>query len=210
MKNNPWINWTTGEVQMIGTPTPFHNNPEIVELQYLLQYIGAIERDESEYATWIYAQQRNQATFQQVMGENHLDVWKLTLSTTLAQAAKKVEQKLPPQYAKYTRVFDKPKDRKLPPWWSFDHAIDLKETFIPKVAKTYPMNPKEMGTCKEFIDEHLKSGKLQKLQSPQASPFFFIQRKMEDFALAKTINISMNTPSGMLTPFPLSPPSSTN
>ena len=39
------------------------------------------------------------------------------------------------------------------------------------------MNPKEMEACKEFINEHLKSGKIRKLQSPQASLFFFIQKK---------------------------------
>ena len=39
------------------------------------------------------------------------------------------------------------------------------------------MNPKEMNACKEFIDEHLKSGKTHKSQSPQASPCFFVQKK---------------------------------
>ena len=33
-----------------------------------------------------------------------------------------------------------------------------------------------MTACKEFIDEHLKSGKIHKSQSPQASPFF-VQKK---------------------------------
>ena len=99
------------------------------------------------------------------------------MSTTLAQAAEKVEQKLPLQYSKYAKAFDKPKDGKLPPQQPFDHTIDLKETFMPKVAKSYPMNPKEMEACKEFIDEHLKSSKIQKSQSLQASPFFFVQKK---------------------------------
>ena len=39
------------------------------------------------------------------------------------------------------------------------------------------MNPKEMEVCKEFIDEYLKSGKIHKSQSPQASLFFFVQKK---------------------------------
>ena len=39
------------------------------------------------------------------------------------------------------------------------------------------MNPKEMDACKEFINENLKAGKIRKLQSSQASPFFFIQKK---------------------------------
>ena len=157
----------------------YHNNdkPEMIEQQYLSWYLGAVEWDESEYAAWIYAQQRNAATLRRVLGENHPHIRKLTLSTALAQAVEKVEQKLPPQYSKYTKVFGEPKDRKLPPWQPFDHAIDLKETFVLKVAKTHPMNPKEMEACKEFIDEHLKSSKIWKSQLPQASPFFFIQRK---------------------------------
>ena len=104
---------------------------------------------------------------------------KLTLSTTLAQAAEKVKQKFPPQYAKYAKVFDEPKDGKLPPWWSFDHTINFKDSFVPQVARTYPMNPKEMDAYREFIDEHLKSGKSHKSQLPQASSFFFVQKKDE-------------------------------
>ena len=39
------------------------------------------------------------------------------------------------------------------------------------------MNLKERKVCKAFIDEHLKSGKIRKSQSPQASPFIFVQKK---------------------------------
>ena len=159
------------------TTVPHHDDPQIVEQCYLLQYLGAVERDESEYITWIYAQQRNVATLWRVLGEVHLHIQKLTLSTTLAQAEEKVEQKLPLQYSKYVKVFSEPKDGKLPPQRPFNHTIDLKEIFVPKVAKSYLMNPKEMEACKEFINEHLKSGKIRKSQSPQASPFFFIQTK---------------------------------
>ena len=149
----------------------------MIEQQYLPCYLGAIERDKSKYTAQIYAQQKNAATLRRVLGESHPCIQKLILSTALVQAAGKVEQKLPPQYAKYTKVFDEPKDGKLPPQWPFDHAINLKETFILKVAKTYPMNPKEMEACKEFIGEHLKSSKIRKSQSPQASPFFFVQKR---------------------------------
>ena len=112
-----------------------------------------------------------------MLGKDHPRTRRLTLSTALAQAAKRVEQKLPPQYAKYAKVFDEPKGGGLPPRRPFDHGIELKETFIPKVAKSYPMNPKEMEACKMFIDEHLKSSKIRKSRSPQASPFFFVQKK---------------------------------
>ena len=125
-----------------------------------------MEKDNSELAAWIYAQQRNAAMLYKVLGQDHPHIPKLTMLTVLAQAAEKVEQKLPPQYAKYAKVFDEPKDRKLPPWWPFDHAINLKGTFVPKVAKVYPMNPKEMAACKELINENLGSGKIHNSQSP--------------------------------------------
>ena len=112
-----------------------------------------------------------------MLGRDHPHIRKLTLSTTLAQAAGKIEQKLPPQYAKYAKVFDEPKEGELPPRQPFDHGIELKDTFVPKVAKSYPMNPKELEACEMFINEHLKSGKIRKSRSPQASPFFFVQKK---------------------------------
>ena len=74
-------------------------------------------------------------------------------------------------------MFNEPKAGKLPPQQAFDHAIDLKDTFICKVSKASPLNSKEMNTCKEFIDEHLRSGKIHKSQSPQASPFLVVQKK---------------------------------
>ena len=112
-----------------------------------------------------------------MLRKDHLHIRKLTLSTALAQAAERVEQKLPPQYAKYAKVFNEPKGGELPPQRPFDYGIELKETFIPKVAKSYPMSPKEAEACKAFIEEHLKSGKIRKSRSPQASPFFFVQKK---------------------------------
>ena len=134
-------------------------------------------KDNSKLAARIYAQQRNAVTLLRVLGKDHPHIRKLTLSTALAKAAERVEQKLPPQYTKYAKVFDEPRGGELPPRRPFDHRIELKETFILKVAKSYPMNPKEMEACKVFIDEHLKSGKIRKSRSPQASPFFFIQKK---------------------------------
>ena len=176
-RNNPTINWATGEITLKGTPTPWHNEPGVLEQWYLLWYLRAVKQNQPEYMAWIYAKQWNVATLRRVLGEDHPHIRKLTLSMALAQATEKVEQKLPLQYTRYAKVFDEPGEGELPPQWPSDHRIDLKETIIPKVAKTYPMNPKEMEVCKAFINKHLKSGKIRKSQSPQASPFFFIQKK---------------------------------
>ena len=74
-----------------------------------------MEKDNSELAARIYAQQRNAATLCRVLGKDHPHIRKLMLSMALAQAAERVEQKLPPQYAKFAKVFDEPKEGKLLP-----------------------------------------------------------------------------------------------
>ena len=59
---NPLIDWTAGTVKMRGTPVPRHDDPRILEQRYLLRYLHAMEKDNSELAARIYAQQRNEAT----------------------------------------------------------------------------------------------------------------------------------------------------
>ena len=83
---------------------------------------------------------------------------KTTLSTELAIAAHKDEVTLPPQYSNYADVFSEQTFDTLPPRRGFDHAINLKESFMPKVAKLYPLNPKELIACQAFVDENLKTG----------------------------------------------------
>ena len=70
-KVNPIIDWTAGTVKLRGTPILRQDNPKILEQRYLLRYLHAMERDNSELAAWIYAQQRNTVTLRQVLGENH-------------------------------------------------------------------------------------------------------------------------------------------
>ena len=100
-----------------------------------------------------------------------------TISTELAIAAAKDDVTLPPQYSKYADVFGEQMFNTLPPHCSFDHAIDLKDSFVPKVTKLYPLNPQEMDACKAFMEENLQTGQIRPSKSPQASPFFFVKKK---------------------------------
>ena len=77
----------------------------------------------------------------------------------------------------FSDVFLKQTHAKLPPHCHYNHTINLQPTFTPHIAKIYPLNPAELQTCKEFIDEHLKMGQIVPFKSPQASPFFFIPKK---------------------------------
>ena len=89
---------------------------------------------------------------------NDKHIQKTSLSTELAIAAQKNNVVLPPQYADYADIFSKRTFNVLPPQQDFDHAIKLKELFVLKVAKIYPLNPQEVDVCREFIEENLKTG----------------------------------------------------
>ena len=104
-------------------------------------------------------------------------VGKITISTQIAQEAKPMEAVLPEWCNNFEDVFSEKTHEKLPPHRPYDHAIDLKPNFVPKIAKVYPLNPLEMETCKLFIEEHLKTGRIVPSKSPQASPFFFVPKK---------------------------------
>ena len=101
------------------------------------------------------------------------------LATELAQQMEKPKVELPQPYADFRDVFEKKTIDELPPSRTFDHTIELNKGFSPKVAKVYPLNPKEQEACRVFIDKHLKSRKIIPSKSPQASPFFFVSKKDE-------------------------------
>ena len=104
-------------------------------------------------------------------------ICKTTLSTELAITTHKDEVTLPPQYSVYADVFSEQTFDTLPPQRDFDHTIDLKESFTPKVAKLYLLNPEELTACQAFVDENMKTGQIRPSKSPQASPFFFVKKK---------------------------------
>ena len=87
-------------------------------------------------------------------------IHKTTLSTELAIAAHKDDVTLPSQYSVYADVFSEQIFDILPPQRDFDHAIELKESFTPKVTKLYPLNPEELAACQAFIDENFKTGRI--------------------------------------------------
>ena len=102
---------------------------------------------------------------------------KTTLSTELAITVQKDETLLPQEYNNYADIFSEWMFNILPPQCDFNHAINLKESFVLKVVTIYPLNPQEVKACKDFVKENLKTGRICPSKSPQASPFFFIKKK---------------------------------
>ena len=109
-------------------------------------------------------------------GANKL-INKITISTQLAQAKTPKDIPVPDFCSSFADVFSKQTYDILPPHCPFDHTIELKDSFVPKITKVYPLNPAEKEACKAFINEHLQTGQITPSKSPQASPFFLMPKK---------------------------------
>ena len=59
----------------------------------------------------------------------------------------------------------------------WDHMIEVKEGFVPRKGKVYPLSREERKKMREFIQEQLRKGYIQLSKSPQTAPIFFVGKK---------------------------------
>ena len=59
----------------------------------------------------------------------------------------------------------------------WDHAIDMKEGFVPRKGKVYLLSREEREEVHEFIQEQLKKGYIRPSKSLQTALVFFVEKK---------------------------------
>ena len=74
-------------------------------------------------------------------------------------------------------MFEKKDSERMPMRKTWDHAIDLREGFIPKKGKIYLLSRVEREEVQEFVKDQLRKGYIRSLKSPQMSPVFFVPKK---------------------------------
>jgi hypothetical protein len=113
------------------------------------------------------------------------DVWinKTNITAELAneENSKKMDktdkQLVPVEYHKYLNIFSVEKAHCFPESRPWDHKIEIKEGFEPKLFKNYNLTLAEQIELDKFLKENLKKGYIWPFQSPMASPFFFVSKK---------------------------------
>ena len=55
--------------------------------------------------------------------------------------------------------------------------IDMKEGFIPRKGKVYPLLREEREEVREFVKEQLRKGYIRLSKSSQIAPVFFVGKK---------------------------------
>ena len=81
------------------------------------------------------------------------------------------------RFYKYLKVFEKKDSERMPTRKTWNYAIDLKEGFMPKKGRIYPLSRVEREKVQEFVKDQLKKGYIRLSKSPQMSPVFFVPKK---------------------------------
>ena len=91
-----------------------------------------------------------------------------------------MEETVLEKYHEYLLVFQKKELERMPLRKSWVHGTELKEGFVLKKSKVYPLSPQEQTEVDDFINDQLRKGYIQPLKSPQTSPIFFIPKRFKE------------------------------
>ena len=87
------------------------------------------------------------------------------------------DKMVPRQFHKYLKVFEKKNSERMPTKKAWDHAIDLREEFVPKKNRIYPLSRIERQEVQEFVKDQLRKRYIRPSKSPQTSLVFFVPKK---------------------------------
>ena len=74
-------------------------------------------------------------------------------------------------------MFGKKQSERMPTRKLWDHAIEVKEGFMPRKGKVYPLSREEREEVREFVKKQLRKGYIRPSKSLQTVPVFFVGKK---------------------------------
>jgi len=86
----------------------------------------------------------------------------------------------------------------------WNYTIDIKEEFVPKKGKIYPLLREEREEVREFIQEQLRKEYIQLSKLPQTAPVFFVGKKdgkkqmVQDYRYLNKWTIKNNYPLSLI------------
>ena len=83
----------------------------------------------------------------------------------------------PEKFHRWIKVFGKKQSERMPMRKLWDHAIDIKEGFVPRKGKVYPLSREEREEVREFVKEQWRKGYIRPSKSLQTAPVFFVGKK---------------------------------
>jgi hypothetical protein len=184
-KYNPIIDWKKGEI----TFKPFQidwrrlmKKGKRIQQEQQPKIKEVVDDEETKNRTTLPLKKNKMGVYIELL---ETDVWihKTNIATELAieensKKMDKMDKKLvPAEYHKYLDIFSEEKAHRFPKSRPWDHKIEMKEGFEPKLFKNYNLTPAEQIKLDKFLKGNLEKGYIRPSQSPMASPSFFVFKK---------------------------------
>ena len=94
-----------------------------------------------------------------------------------AKSEAEARKLVPEKFHWWIKVFGKKQSERMPIRKLWDHAIDIKERFMPRKGKVYPLSREEREEVRKFVKEQLRKGYIRPSKSLQVAPVFFVGKK---------------------------------
>ena len=177
--HNPEIDWRTGEVKM--TRCPEECGKQWRPVQGKLGWEKQKEEETKEEAGRKREEkkkkkkQKKGGTAEVRKVAEEWEIW--DKEEEVAKSEEEVKKLVPESFHRWIKVFGKKQSERMPTRKLWDYAIDVKEGFIPRKEKVYPLSREEREEVREFVKEQLWKGYIQLSKSPQTALVFFVGKK---------------------------------
>ena len=81
---------------------------------------------------------------------------------------------MPEKFHQWIKIFGKKQLERMPTRKIWNHAIDVREEFIPRKGKVYPLLREERDEVRAFVKEQLRKEYIWPSKLPQTALVFFV------------------------------------
>jgi len=96
-----------------------------------------------------------------------------------AKSEEEAKKLVPEKFHWWIKVFSRKQSERMLMRKMWDHAIEMKEGFVPRKGKVYPLSREEREEVRELIRKQLRKEYIRLSKSPQMAPVFFVGKKGE-------------------------------
>jgi len=170
--HNPEIDWKMGEVKM--TRCPEECGRQWRPVQRKLGWEKQKEEEKREEKEKKKTRKKGKTMEVKKVAEEW-EIWEKEEEAAKSEA--EARKLVPEKFHKWIKVFGKKQLERMPIRKLWDHAIDVKEGFMLRKGKVYPLSREEREEVREFVKEQLWKGYIWPSKSPQTAPVFFVGKK---------------------------------
>ena len=151
--HNPEIDWRTGEVKMTRCPEECGKQWRPVQGKSGWEKQKEEEKREEKEKKKM---RKKGKTMEVKKVAEEWEIWDEEEEVAKLEAESK--KLVPEKFHRWIKVFGKKQSERMPIRKLWDHVIDVKEGFMPRKGKVYPLSREKREEVREFVKEQLQKG----------------------------------------------------